>query len=113
MTKKHAPKKPIDAVVGSESPKPLGPELIREEIRSPAFFSAYANDAQLQMTPWDMRLTWGEISIAATTEMPRVVVNQLGEVRVSPSLAKKLAMIMIQQIRTYEERFGIIPMPKD
>ena len=113
MIKKHEQEPPVNAVVGAEPPRPDATETIREETRSPAFFSAYANDVQVQTTPWDMRVIFGELAITATPELPRVVVNSLGEVRMSPSLAKKVAVIMMQQLRIYEERFGAIPMPKD
>jgi len=90
------------------------PDVKREEIRSAAFFSAYANDVQIQTTPWDLRLLFGEFTLPTSPEAPPVLmVNLLGEVRMSPSLAKKVTVIMLQQIKTYEERFGPIPLPKD
>ena len=39
-------------------------------------------------------------------------IKQLGEVRMSPQLAKKVAMISIEQLNAYEERFGPLPGPK-
>jgi hypothetical protein len=80
---------------------------------SPNFFSVYANDAQLQSTPWDVRLIFGVIAGFPTEETQTVEITQLGEIRLSPQLAKKLTMVLIQQLKAYEERFGQIPLPPD
>src|SRR5690242_11723065 len=81
-------------------------QLQRRNIRSPQFFSVYANDVQLQTTPWDMRFTLGEV---IDEENGILGVNQLGELRMSPQLAKRLAAIMAEQLKAYEMRFGEIP----
>ena len=113
MIKKHEQKGskalPAEPVPAST---PAEPQIKREETRSPAFFSAYTNDVQVQTSPWDMRMIFGEIATPATTQVHRVVINQLGEVRMSPQLAKTVAMIMVKQLRVYESRFGPIPLAK-
>lgn len=83
----------------------------RANIKSPGFVSIYANDIQVQTSPWDMRFILGEIAQAATKEEPIVTINQLAELRISPQLAKTLTGIMIEQINAYEERFGQLPAP--
>lgn len=85
----------------------------RKTTRSQAFLSFYANDVQIQTTPWDMRFTFGEISVSVGDEVPSANVLELGEVRVSLQLAKRVLAIMSQQIDAYEARFGTIPQPKD
>ena len=84
----------------------------RHVVTSPSFVSLYANDTEVQTTPWDIRLTFGELSINNDSATP-VVVKQTGEVRMSPQHAKRVAMILIAQLKVYEEKFGAIPQPSD
>ncbi|MDZ4803054.1 MAG: DUF3467 domain-containing protein [Bryobacteraceae bacterium] len=85
----------------------------RETLRSPQFASVYANDIQVQITPWDLRFIFGEVTEAPTKELPRVLVTLLAEVRVSPQMAKKLVEIVKSQLDGYEQTFGVIPSPPD
>ncbi|MBK5295326.1 MAG: DUF3467 domain-containing protein [Acidobacteriia bacterium] len=90
---------------------PIKIEMKRE--RSHDFFSVYANELQLQTTPWDLRLVFGEVS-SAIDLTNTLVSKQLGEVRVSPQLAKRIVMIMVEHLRDYESKFGPIPaIPKE
>ncbi len=98
------------AKVTSATPEPAA-EVKRENIRSPEFVSIYANDIQVQTSPWDMRFILGEITTPATAGEPVVTIRQLGELRISPQLAKRLTMIMVDQLGVYEKRFGQIPEP--
>ena len=68
---------------------------------------------QIQMTPWDFRLIFGQISSLATEEDPSLLIRQIGDVRLSPQLAKRVAMILIGQIRHYEKTIGHIALPED
>lgn len=77
------------------------------------FASLYANDLQIQTSPWDVRLIFGCIDVAGTVDDPAAVIKQVGEVRMSPQLAKKLTVILIGQLQGYEQRFGPIPQPQD
>ena len=88
-------------------------EIKREVQKSSAFVSVYANDVQVQTTPWDLRFVFGEVSGPVSPENMAFNVIQLAEVRVSPQLAKRLMLIMAQQIQGYEERIGQIPQPKE
>jgi len=85
----------------------------RNLIVSPTFVSLYANDVQVQTTPWDIRLILGEIHGVPTVESPNVTVRQIAELRLSPQLTKKVVAILIGQLRTYETNFGTIPVPED
>lgn len=76
------------------------------------YASIYANDAQVQLTPWDVRLIFGVISNIPSDDDPAVVVKQIGEVRVSLPMAKKMAMILIAQLAHYEKNVGPITLPE-
>jgi hypothetical protein len=86
----------------------------RKTITAPSFTSLYANDVQVQTTPWDIRLIFGEITDVGSPDEPNVTVRQLGEVRLSLPLAKRLAMIVVDQLKNLEQVLGQeIPIPKD
>ena len=81
----------------------------RESVRSAEFFSTYANDVQVQTSPWDMHFIFGQVEGVAQTGEPVLHIKHLGELRISVQLAKSLTKIMIDQLKAYEERFGPIP----
>jgi hypothetical protein len=92
---------------------PIGqPEVTRSEIKAEGYFSVYVNDIQMQVTPWDIRLVLAEIQ-DVTKAPPTINLKALGEIRMSPQLAKKVAIILMGQLRQYEAQFGEIPVPKD
>lgn len=76
------------------------------------FGSYYANDTQVQTTPWDVRFIFGQIT-EIEPEQNRAVVQQVAEVRMSPQHAKKLVAILQQQLQSYEARIGAIPLPPE
>ena len=80
---------------------------------SPTFVSLYVNDTQIEVTPWDFRFTFGEITRAPTADNPTVGVKSTGEIRMSPQHAKKLAEILVQTLQRYESAIGKIPLPQD
>ena len=84
-------------------------EIRREARRSPSYASVYINDVQLQMTQWDLRLILGTLETLPTPDSPMAVINEIGDVRMSPQLAKKLVGFMAIQLEDYERRFGPIP----
>jgi hypothetical protein len=114
MAKKHRahPGDSVSAPAEEESIEARSNDLHREKSKSGNFFSIYANDIQVQTGPWDVRLILGEIGSTAT-RTPELFVEELGQIRISPQLAKKLTMILAQQLKAYEERFGEIPGPPD
>ncbi len=79
----------------------------------PTFVSLYSNDTQIQVTPWDVRIIFGEISEGATPEHPEVQIKATGQVRMSPQHAKKVVEILTASLAKYEQTFGQLPMPKD
>ena len=94
-----------DRAAKAEKPIP------REVIKSPNSFSVYVNDVQVMSTCWDLKLSLGQILELAppSGESRSVKIEHLGEVRISPQLAKRLAVILDGQVRAYEENFGPIP----
>jgi hypothetical protein len=93
-------------------------KIVRANVRrvvtaDPSFVSLYTNDTQIQVTPWDVRIVFGEISEGATPERPEVLIRTTGQVRMSPQHAKKVVEILIGSLAKYEQTFGPLPMPKD
>jgi hypothetical protein len=104
---------PEDAVA---QPQPDESRVVRANInREPYeaddFAMLYANDTQVQMSPWDFRMIFGVIKDAPTAERPTYLIKTVGEVRMSPPHAKRVAIILMQQLKRYEEIFGPIPQP--
>lgn len=85
----------------------------RQMVSSDQFVSIYANDTQIQTSPWDFRFVFGVISSVPTTEDPTIVVRQIGEVRMSPEHAKRIAKVLVQQVVNYERNVGPIPQPEE
>ncbi|MDQ2839749.1 MAG: DUF3467 domain-containing protein [Acidobacteriota bacterium] len=106
--KEHHEKQP--ASVATQGPQSGGLIPVGRNVsRSSTFVSIYANDVQIHTSPWDLRIVFGEIGDAVEGDIPSINVSQLGEVRVSPQLAKKLAEAIIAQVQAYERTFGKIP----
>jgi hypothetical protein len=114
MAKKQQPRIGKGAVALAPAASPiLRANVNRHTEMSPSYTTLYANDIQFQTTPWDVRLIFGVISNLPTPESPTATVMQVGELRVSPQLAKKMIMIMHAQLRGYEAQYGEIPVPTD
>ena len=94
----------------SGAPQIVRANVKREVVESTTFVSLYANDTQIQLSPWDIRLIFGLISEPATVERP-VIVKTIGEVRMSPQHAKKVVQILERQLTAYENALGSIPVP--
>lgn len=97
---------------GSATPTPAR-EIRRE--KAPQHFSIYANDIQVQTSPWDVRFLFGQVAGPApnNTDDAPIVVQQQAELHISPQLAKKLMQILTAQIAVYERELGPIPSPTD
>ena len=113
MPKKDHPKEPDTVPFPTVRVDHNQPTITREMSKSAEFVSLYANDVQVQTTQWDVRLVLGEISDPPSSESPTLKIQQLGELRISPQLAKRLTLIMLDQIKVYEENFGEIPGPRE
>src|SRR5438445_13474747 len=108
MARKNHRKQPM-AEPSQSVPNAPPVAVTREVSISPGFASLYANDVQIQMTPWDMRLIFGEITDLPTPDRPSVKIMSVGELRVSPQLAKRLTMVILGQLKAYEDEYGTIP----
>jgi len=96
------------------SSPPIRPQKVkRAEEFAAAAFSIYANDVNIQTSPWDMRLRFGDIVGITDASDPTVNVKVMGDVKISLQLAKKLVGIMLGQLQSYEENIGEIPVPQD
>jgi hypothetical protein len=102
----------------SEIPEQAQPAIVRANVqrrneRSETFVSLYANDAQVQTTPWDIRITFGQIVGAPTAGSLELVVKEIADLRMSPQFAKRVALVLITQLEHYERTVGPIPLPED
>lgn len=86
--------------------------IARNRVSDDKFISAYCNDLQVQITPWDFRLILGLISDTPGPTDPRLHVSTLGELRMSPQLAKRLLIVLATQVKNYENNIGPIPLPE-
>ena len=78
--------------------------------KSPTFISVYANDVQLQTTPWDVRLTFGTMRVDPLPDgEPIAKVLEIADVRLSPQLAKRVMVILFQQIQRYRGKVWAYP----
>ena len=98
---------------GKEPTEIVRANVNREALKSDQFVSIYANDTQFQVSPWDVRLVFGVIDELPTKERPTILVQTLAEVRMSPQHAKKVTMVLLEQLKAYEENVGPIPLPTD
>lgn len=69
------------------------------------FQSLYSNSVQTRVTPWDVRMEFGELGIATGQEL---VVQQKVAVTMSPTHAKAFMEVLQRELHNYEEQFGTI-----
>jgi hypothetical protein len=86
---------------------PDDPQL--EFVRSERFTTVYTNSANLEVTPWDFRLTFGELQ-RVPNKSPRV--EQFVAVVMSPQHAKALLAILRNHVEEYEKQVGEIKLPQ-
>ena len=103
---------------GSQAVQPNKSQIIRANVNrtviaSQSFVSLYSNDTQIQMTPWDVRLIFGEIERVERGDEVSVTIKQTGDVKMSPQHAKRITLILIKQLTEYEEKYGEIPQPPE
>lgn len=90
-----------------DNAKPTPLEL--PTIRTDNFVRAYANAANLEVTPWDFKLVFGELKKISDG---KTVIEQSVEVTMSPQHAKALAGILSANVREYEKSVGEIKLPQ-
>jgi hypothetical protein len=107
MAKRAAPKPT------TEIPEVVRANINRETVAGENYVSLYVNDTQVQVSPWDFRFLLGVIQGLPTEENPKILIKQIGEIRMSPQHAKKVAQVLAGQIELYERLVGPIPLPQD
>jgi hypothetical protein len=98
---------------GKDSPQVVRANINRVTAPAASFVSLYVNDTQVQVSPWDIRLILGVIESVPSPQNPAFVIKQVGEVRMSPQHAKKVAQVLANQIALYEKQIGPISLPED
>jgi hypothetical protein len=74
---------------------------------APDFRESYANSVQVRVSVWDFLLTFGRLQ----QQTPDVVeVTNFQNIYLSPQQAKALAMILQQNLESYEKAFGEIKL---
>jgi|SRR5579864_482048 len=97
----------VDRLSAPEASPPPTPH--RRVARGDGFVSIYTNDIQVQTSPWDMRLVLSELG---DSDDVSVNVKQLAEIRLSIEIAKRLTLMLAEQLNLFEATFGQIPGPK-
>lgn len=88
--------------------KPKGPPRPKETVRAENFVSLYANNAEVDLTPWDVRLRFGEVTQA---NREKLLISDVAQVYLSPQHAKALLRALEGGIAIYEKQYGEIPDP--
>jgi hypothetical protein len=76
-------------------------------VRADKFTKIYANNAQVESSIWDVRLTFGDMTVSEG----KANVEQLVTIVMSPQLAKALANVLTNNIAKYEQEIGAILLP--
>jgi hypothetical protein len=114
MAKKHVKDERDDAEARADAQTGITRANVnRETVDAAQFVSLYVNDTQIQLTPWDVRLILGIVTDPPSAERQTVLVKTLGEIRMSPQHAKRMAIVLMQQLKHYEAAVGAIPLPND
>jgi Protein of unknown function (DUF3467) len=79
-----------------------------KHVRSNQFEIVYANFGQCGYTPWDIRITFSDVS-EAEVDVPAIV--DLKTITLPPQVAKALVAVLLQNVRNYESDFGPIKLP--
>jgi hypothetical protein len=95
--------------MAEDEPKPIRVKFT-SRARSERWVSLYANNVSSQLSPWDIRLNFGQIEDA--TADGKVSVLEFAQVHMSPQHAKSLMQLLEKQLALYEREFGEITWPK-
>lgn len=76
--------------------------------RSANFVSAYSNNIQIRVTPFDFVFVFGDVQgIDGTT----LLVDENVRILMSPEHAKVFAKVLSENVVQYEKQVGTIPSP--
>lgn len=86
-------------------------EPVAQELKqSPLFRTVYSNAARLAYTPWDVRITYSQLT--DVSEKGAVIQDEICVV-MSPQHAKVLMAMWRDTILQYEGKFGAVPDLRD
>lgn len=91
-------------------PDNASPQQQLESFRSDKFVTIYSNSAGLEVTPWDFRLTFGEMRPQEGNKPPKI--EQLVGVVMSPQHTKALLGVLATYVQEYEKNVGEIKLPQ-
>lgn len=74
--------------------------------KHPNYQEIYSNTTKVGVSPWDLRIIYGHMVEQAPGQQ---VVEDLVTIVMSPQHAKVLYAHWARAIKTYEDRFGVIP----
>jgi uncharacterized protein DUF3467 len=92
----------------SKTPSPKEPPKELPTKKADTFASIYASAANVDVTPYDFRIAFGEMKKSGT----EFSVEHYVEVKMSPQHAKALTNILVQYLHEYEKNIGEIHLPK-
>ena len=76
-------------------------------VRADKFVRIYSNSANMEVTPWDFKIIFGELKRSEG----KMVIEQSVEIAMSPQHAKALADVLSSNVREYEKSIGEIKLP--
>jgi hypothetical protein len=82
-----------------------------EQTRSEKFVSIYSNSANVEATPWDFRIVFGELQKTGAGQISKI--EQHVAVTMSPQHAKALLGVLHKNVTEYEKHVGEIKLPPD
>jgi hypothetical protein len=80
--------------------------------KSASFVDVYANDTLLQVTAWDARFMFGVITEPGL-DQTKVGIVRVADVRMSLQHAKRVAQLLNEHIKRYEDQHGQLKIPGD
>ncbi|HEY3770785.1 MAG TPA: DUF3467 domain-containing protein [Candidatus Angelobacter sp.] len=107
MAKKEIIQK-ADAVQAPRKPRYPDRKVLRQ--KSETYSNFYANNVEITVSPWDMRLRFGQILEA---DEEKLVLEEYSTVFMSPQHAKAFAQILQAHIDKYEASFGQLKEPSE
>jgi len=89
-------------------PKPNEEEVVRKVVNTKTgdFSVKYANSVEVQITPWDFRLTFGIVQAASKDS---IAIEYHTQVYMSPQHAKAAFELLKQKLEQYEQDLAPIP----
>lgn len=92
-----------------ETTKPAPPQQQElPTVQTEKFVRLYSNAANMEVTPWDFKIIFGELKKSEG----KLVIEQSVQITMSPQHAKALADVLSTNVREYEKTVGEIKLPR-